>query len=368
MKWRQQTKIGKLLTIAALLSIFSCSEKETSNASSSNLPAARGKTGEIIVVMDTMYWHDELGEALRSVFSATLPGTLRGEKMFSLRKAHGTQLNNVLKQHKNLIFVMTLEQNSPAAQRIKSFFPEAGLQQIASDSSLFYQVVPNSFAVGQIVLFLFGQTNKQLANHLRINRRKMQDIFAEAERKRITAGLSKLRAKDALESRVAKTHGIELLLPRGFEFVKEQVSLDKKTGFLWVRMPDAEVDKSLILAYKPYESDKQFREDSIIAWRNAICKAHLYGDPAKPHTFVVTESLEPPVFRESTVNGKYAKEMRGLWRTNNSTMGGPFISYTFADAQKGIIYYYEGLIFAPSRDRKREIIRELEAILRAAKY
>ncbi len=348
---------------------WACGSSEGgSSKSSSNLPAARGKTGEIIVVMDTAQWSGEVGDALRSVYAAELPGTLRGERMFSMRKAHATQLNNILKQHKNMIFVMSLERNSAASQRIKSFFPAEGLEQIAADSSLFYQIVPNQFASGQMALFLFGQTDKQLANHLRANRRKLQDIFAETERKRIASGLSKVRAKDDLEKRIFNTHSVQLLLPRGFEFVKEEISEDGKTGFVWVRMPDAEVDKSLILAYKPYESEKQFSNDSLIAWRNALGKAYIYGDPEKPNSYMITELLEPPYFRESIVNRKYAKEMRGLWRTNNATMGGPFLSYSFADPTTGRMYYYEGFIFAPSRDNKREIIREVEAILREAKY
>jgi hypothetical protein len=362
-------KLRQLIGLAVLSMLgWACGSRERGKPAISNLPAARGRTGEIIVVMDTAQWSGEVGEALRSVYSAELPGTLRGERMFSLRKAHATQLNNVLKQHKNLVFVVSMERNSAATQRLKSFFPPEGLQQIAQDSSLFYQLAPNQFAVGQMVVFLFGQTDKQLANHLRINRRKLQDIFAETERQRITNGLSKLRAKDNLEDKIAKTHNIQLLLPRGFEFVKEEISPDKKTGFLWVRMPDAEVDKSLILAYKPYDSEKQFSKDSLIAWRNSLGKAHLYGDPEKPESYMITEPLEPPTLRESTVNGNYAQEMRGLWRTNNAVMGGPFLSYSFADSKTGRIYYYEGFVFAPSRDNKREIIRELEAILRAAKY
>lgn len=362
-------KLRQLIGVAVVSMLgWACGSSEGGSPNTSNLPAARGKTGEIIVVMDTAQWSSEVGEALRNVYSAELPGTLRGERMFSLRKAHATQLNNVLKQHKNLIFVVSLERNSAATQRIKSFFPPEGLQQIAQDSSLFYQIVPNQFAVGQMALFLFGQTDKQLANHLNINRRKLQDIFAETERKRITNGLSKVRAKDNLENKIAKTHNIQLLLPRGFEFVKEEISPDKKTGFLWVRMPDEEVDKSLILAYKPYESEKQFSNDSLITWRNQLCKTHIYGNPEKPDSYMITEPLEPPTLRESIVNGNYAKEMRGLWRTNNAVMGGSFLSYSFADAKTGRIYYYEGFVYAPSRDNKREIIRELEAILRAAKY
>jgi hypothetical protein len=58
--------------------------------------------------------------------------------------------------------------------------------------------------------------------------------------------------------------------------------------------------------------------------------------------------------------------MRGLWRTNNLTMGGPFVSYAFVDEPLGMLYYVEGFTFSPSKDQ-REIIRELETIIHTFK-
>jgi hypothetical protein len=54
--------------------------------------------------------------------------------------------------------------------------------------------------------------------------------------------------------------------------------------------------------------------------------------------------------------------MRGLWKTNSLSMGGPFISYTVADTKQGMLYYVEGFVYAPSREQ-REIMREVETIL-----
>jgi hypothetical protein len=56
-------------------------------------------------------------------------------------------------------------------------------------------------------------------------------------------------------------------------------------------------------------------------------------------------------------------ELRGLWRTNNKSMGGPFISYALVDQDRGLLYYIEGFTFSPGKPQ-REIIRELEAILK----
>ena len=58
--------------------------------------------------------------------------------------------------------------------------------------------------------------------------------------------------------------------------------------------------------------------------------------------------------------------MRGLWKTNNLTMGGPFLSYTFVDEGTGMLYYIEGFTYSPSK-KQREIMRELEVILHTFK-
>jgi hypothetical protein len=54
--------------------------------------------------------------------------------------------------------------------------------------------------------------------------------------------------------------------------------------------------------------------------------------------------------------------MWGLWRTNNKTMGGPFLSYTMVDESSERIYYVEGFVYSPGEDQ-RETMRELEMIL-----
>jgi hypothetical protein len=43
-------------------------------------------------------------------------------------------------------------------------------------------------------------------------------------------------------------------------------------------------------------------------------------------------------------------------------MGGPFLGYAVTDQPQGLIYYIEGFVFAPGKD-KREYMREIEAIL-----
>jgi Domain of unknown function (DUF4837) len=54
--------------------------------------------------------------------------------------------------------------------------------------------------------------------------------------------------------------------------------------------------------------------------------------------------------------------MRGLWKTNTSTMGGPFVSYALVDEAAGQFYYIEGFLYSPGKEQ-RPMMRELETIL-----
>ena len=77
---------------------------------------------------------------------------------------------------------------------------------------------------------------------------------------------------------------------------------------------------------------------------------------------MVVETLIPPVINQINFNNKYAIEAKGLWKTNNLSMGGPFISYVFVDEELNRVYYIDGFVYSPGKSQ-REFIRELETIL-----
>ena len=68
------------------------------------------------------------------------------------------------------------------------------------------------------------------------------------------------------------------------------------------------------------------------------------------------------VTRKISFNKKYAVEARGLWKLSDETRGGPFLSYIFVDEELNRLYYLEGYVDSPGRN-KRDFIRELEVIL-----
>jgi len=55
-----------------------------------------------------------------------------------------------------------------------------------------------------------------------------------------------------------------------------------------------------------------------------------------------------------------------LWKIPAKFMGGPFVSLSFLDKESKNIITIEGNVYAP-HDKKREFMREIEAIVRTAK-
>jgi len=366
--FRQNVRVVGSCLVVCALAVTGCIDGEGIKQEIGR-PVAKGRTGEIIVVVDSAKWAGPVGEAMRLAIAPPVPGLLGEEPSFTMRHVNPYQFNDLLRRHKNIIFLAPLEGTSASTQRMKQFFTKESLERIAKDDSTYMLVKQNEFAMGQTVLFLFGKTDNILIHNIKQHQAKLGAIFNEVEIRRMTQTYLKMRAENgSLDGNILKTHRVSISLPVGYKFVMEKVFGNGEAGFVWVRAPDYEIDRNVFLAYKPYLSEKQFDQDSILAWRNQLCQSYIFGDPGKKQSYLITEQLVPPTFQVSKVGTRYAVEMRGLWRTNEQVvMGGTFLSYVFADPDKGRIYYAEGFLYAPAKNYKRELMREFEVVLKNIK-
>lgn len=347
-------KISSLLFFAFIL--FSCSDDK---GGGSNLPTASGRPGDMFIVIDSAQRKGALGDALDSLFNAEMPGLPRDESIFHINWIDPRKLNFVLKQRRNLIFAVTLDQRSSGASYIKNLFTKESLDKIKSDNNFFVRTVPNVFAKGQEVMYLFGNTEADLLKNIQKNGNKLVEYFDKTEKERLTVALLKAGQVKGVSEFLRKNFECDLKAPFGYKLA------DKNNEFLWIRQVNPKDDKDIFIARKAYTSQDQFSPDSLIKFRNQICKKYLFEDPEILDSYLVTETAIPflPVrTKPVTLNNRYAVEVRGLWRTNNKSMGGPFVGYALVDEPKNILYYIEGFTFSPGKDQ-REIIRELETIL-----
>jgi len=341
--------------------LFACNSSGTKNKE--YLPQASGKAGDIVIVIDSMQWKGPVGEELRKILTTDVPGLPREEFLFNVIDVHPSDKIFLLTQIRNLVYVFTLDQTTPGAQRmIRGFTPET-IAQIKSDSSYYIYTDKDVNAKGQEVMYLFGQTEESLVKHLQENGQNIVDFFNNHERQILEKKLFKTKTTESISEFLIKEQQCAISIPFGYKLA------DKQNDFIWFRQIELEVDKDVFITWKPYESEYQLLPDSLIAWRDATAKKYLFEDPDNSISYIVTETevpFNPVKARQSKLNEHYAMELRGLWRTNNKSMGGPFVGFALVDQQRGLLYYIEGFTFSPGKSQ-REIMRELETILRTFK-
>lgn len=326
---------------------------------SRNLPKAAGASGDIYLFMDSAQWKGKVGQVMDSIFNQEMTGLPREEGIFRMSYVDPRKMNFVLKQRRNLIFLTTLDKSSTGHQVVRSLLTEEQLKAIAADSSKFIQTYNDVYAKDQEVMFLFAQTEEQMVSKLTKNSQKLINFFDKAERDRLNATLFNNGTVKGVTTWLEKNFQVKMTIPFGYKLVQNE------SDFVWVRQINSADDRDIFIARTDYTSVDQFKKENLVKFRDEIAKKYLFEDPEKPNTYLVTETeipYKPITTREVNFNGNYAVEIRGLWRTNTHSMGGPFLAYALTDKATGKFFYVEGFVYGPSKDL-REMMRQMETVL-----
>ena len=346
-----------LILLFSVVYFSSCDFEKTANLKS-NLPKANGKSGHIIVVMDSAQWEGEVGDQVRSTFHDQIPYLPREETMFNLSHIDPTDFQSILKKQKNIIFVTDLSNKSIGNRKLKTYFTKESLKMIEENPSIFMYAKQDEFAKGQEVLHLFGENENVLIENLKINKAKLQKHFEEIEQKRFYRSLYTAKVEKGISKHIKDKLGCDLMVPFGFEIALED------DDFVWLRSFSPDVDKSIFISWVDYKSEDLFTLDSLLGLRTKLSKPYILYKPDDKESYMLTETDNFNVFRnEINFKGKYAVELRGLWRVNNYYMGGPFISYSMVDETSNRLYYIEAFLYSPGKEQ-RDYVRELETIIK----
>ena len=250
--------------------LFSC--KGNQNDDGSNLPIARGAPHEVILVMDSASWAGTLGDQVRETFMKAIPGLPQPEPYFDLKQVSPFALNQVLLSSRNLLYVATLDDNSAAGNKIKSYFTENSIERIKKDTGLFMYPKKNEFARGQDVLYLFGNTQQELIKNLENNEGKVLGYFQRAETNRLEKKLYTGNEQENISKHLLKEHQFYIKVPYGYDLVPIDSSDDH---FIWLRQLGQKVDKSIFVYYEDYTSEAVFAPDNVIALRDRITRKNI---------------------------------------------------------------------------------------------
>ncbi|WP_057938701.1 DUF4837 family protein [Algoriphagus resistens] len=345
-----------LIALVMGIALVSCESDGTTVDSSK--PKARGSIGEIILVIDSVKWAGPVGKELKEIFESDIPGMIRSEAKFKVNTVDPRAMTRMLKMSTNLIYVTTFDDKGSASQVINAQFSKESKEKAMNDPNIYSLRMEDEYAIGQEVLYLFGNTEDQLVENLRKNGNRIQNLFEVRERNRLEKIiLARKNSAAAFEAR--ENLGIEINVPASYQVAKSE------DNFLWVRQitPSGNrADISLFFYETDYISEEQTFPTNILKLRDSITKQYIFGDPDDSTSYVVSEKQIPPVFRNMVINDNFTTEIRGSWKTNNTSMGGSYLGYLMVDQKKGKLYYIEGFVYYPN-EIHRDALREIEAIL-----
>lgn len=337
---------------------FACGEGGKGGFGDTPKPKARGSIGEIVLAIDSTKWAGPVGDELREIFEAELPGMLRSESMFKLHRVDPRAMTRMLEMYTNLVYVTTFDDKKGGSQVINAQFSKESKEKAAADPSLYSLRMEDEYAQGQEVLYLFGNTEEELIANLKKNKDRLQNLFEVRERGRLEKPLF-ARRNSAAEYDARTKLGIQIQAPASYQIAK---SAD---DFLWLRSPtptERRPDISVFFYKTDYISEEQTFPANILALRDSVAGKHVFADPEDPTSFMTSEKQIPPAFRNMVINDNFTVEIRGTWKTNNLSMGGTYLGYVMVDPAKGKLYYMEGFVYFPN-EVHRDALREIQTIL-----
>ena len=314
-----------------MATFFSCEEMNERV-----LPRASGKSGELLVVIDSTYWNGSTGDAIREVFSQTQEGLPQQEALFDIIHLPHRSFAQIFKTNRNIIIV-----------------------EVKEDSKNKLSINSDVWSKQQLIVSIAAPSPKIAAETIQKNGEALLDYFNSKENDRLQLKYLENEANPVSKQMKSQFH-LQMRIDNLYTIAK------RADDFLWVRkekkVGEHPVSQGLFIYTYPYTSDSTFNVVNLVNKRNEFTKKYVQG--SAEGTYMATYEEYTPKQKEVNINSLYAKELRGLWRVEGDFMGGPFINYTMVDEKRNLVISMDGYVYAPRFD-KREYLRELEALIRS---
>jgi len=330
-----KNEIRSIVLLLAFVFVFSSC---TTNNKPSKVRSI-GNTSEILVVVENQQqWENAIGKVIKRNLGRDQTGLSQPEPLFDLAHLTKNSFSDLLKKHRNILIVeidkSTLEPKM--------------------------EMVENLWAEPQVIIRITAPNKDLFISTFEKNVETFIEKYDQAERDRILTVFGPT-SKNKVTAEIAKKFGVKMTIPDGFFLAKSE------PDFIWVRKEVSEFSQGIIIFREPYLDTAQFSKASISARTMRMLKQYVPGSVHESYMTLDEEYLVP---EPKSVNGfaaDYAIELRGLWDVENDFMGGPYVSYTFADNAGEYIITVFGYVYNPNKD-KRNLLRQVEAILYSTKF
>lgn len=327
----------KAIAVAALAAgLSSCSSND---AKSAFKPDVTGRAGEVLVVIGKAAQEDTAGRVLSRILGQEYLGLPSAEPIFEMQPVPHVMFDGDANMHKlrNIIIVDIAD-------------------TIRTDTVAFYK---ETWARQQAVVRLSGRSSEAVAGVATRNELKIVSFLVKAERDRLIRYYKKIKS-GANMSEVSARWGVNMTIPNMYD----KCNPARKADMSWFMSDTDEYSDGIMVYSYPYAGPESMTKESLIAHRDSAVHANIIGPN---NSRMVTDKTYPDEmvykYGAKMQAGHDVAELRGLWRMDGAAMGGPFIMRAVLDEAHGRVVVTDGYVYYPSRELKRNHIRQLEAIM-----
>ena len=322
--------LGLWTVIVTACMMVSCAEKSGTERKDRSV----GGTAEIMVVtQNDGQWNSMIGDSIRHFFLDYQYGLPQPESRCELAHINVAGFSDMFKKHKCILEV----EINPSLEKAVA------------------ETAENLWAAPQRYVKISAPTATAWVEKFDEQKEVYLQWFDKVERARILNVFRPTADKPIAEA-IAKRFGFTMTVPQGFYIAKNE------SDFMWLRKEQERSSADIVIYQIPYSDTAQFSTESLIAMRNMMVGKYIPGPSEGSYMATEVEHVPPMLTNVHDFPAGYTMEMRGMWRVENNYMGGPFVSYTFADNRTGNLVTVEGFYYEPNQ-KKRNMLLQLEAIL-----
>lgn len=321
-----------IITLTTPLVILSCNNSNN-NTLKKNIT---GRAGEMVVVMSKDMWSSAPGDSLRNIVARPQLSLPQSEPIFDLFNVPHNAFKDIFKTTRNIIMTNI----SATVEK-----PEVAFKS-------------DVWAKSQAVVEISAKNITEFIKLIGENKERITNYFLNAERNRLISGYKKTYNHVILDTLQHKFN-LSMYCQPGYK-----IAVDKD-NFLWVRYDTPNITQGIFVYSVKYTTDSIFTADYLVRIRDKFLRKYIRYQ--KNDAYMTTEKRVDQVINTIKHNGNYAVEMRGLWKTVNDFMGGPYVLIAELDVPNQRVVIADGFVYAPN-ENKRNLERQVEATLFTMKF
>lgn len=305
-------------------------------------PGSSGKTLELMVVTTEGIYNGPTKTVIDSLFQTPQVALNQPEPRFDVVHITPSSFegNTMFQAHRNIL--------------ILEIDPQ-GLNKVYLDK--------DKWSVPQVVIRITACDRRSLDSMLLAKGERLLKEFYNQEYRRMDKIFS-ATPDGKIINKIKEKYGFSLSIPDEFALAK----MKGESNFTWVLKQTKDFDLHLYIFDRPSKGPADFEEAKILDNIDTMLCRYVPGPREGSYPGVERRDF---FYTRDVVLGDSieAVETRGLWRTYNDFMGGPFVSYTFTLPGSGRVCTMMGCVYSPSqRNRmvmKRDLLMQLEGICRS---